>query len=190
MRIYTKTGDEGMSSLFDGKRVKKYDLRLQTYGEFDYLNVVVGRVREKINCNDNNNFKGADEIVEYLVSLQKDIFAICSILATEDLSKLPEKVSSVDWAERVSEMEGWIDKMTDELPVLKSFILPGGKCAGLWSHDARVVCRKCERYLVELMESVMVDEGILKYVNRMSDFFFTLSRYANFYEGVEELEWS
>jgi cob(I)alamin adenosyltransferase len=179
MKIYTKTGDTGMSSLFDGGRVKKYNLRLKTYGELDHLNVVLGWCRLK---NDNS------EINELLLKITNDVFVISSILATQDLSKLPEKFKSVNF-EVISEFETMMDKFTAEMPDLKNFIFPGGSELSLYFHEARVIARSAERYIVELADNEDIDESLIKYINRLSDLFFTLARYANFAAGVKEEVW-
>lgn len=180
MKIYTKTGDDGTTSLFDGKRVKKYDLRLKTYGELDSLNVILGWCRLK-----NNNI----EIAEILLKITNDIFVISSILATKDLTKLPEKLKNVDF-ELIKQFELLMDKLTNEMPKLTNFILPGGSELSLHYHEARVTTRNAERYIVELADCEKIDLDLVKYLNRLSDLFFTLSRYANFEAGVAEEIWS
>lgn len=179
MKIYTRTGDEGMSSLFDGGRVKKYDLRLKTYGELDHLNVILGWCR----------LKNTDErVAELLVKITNDIFVISSILATKDLSKLPESLKKIDFAV-VEDFEKLMDELTSEMPELKNFILPGGSELSLLFHEARVITRTAERYIVELADNDDIDLALVKYVNRLSDLFFTLARFANFSVGKEEEVW-
>lgn len=179
MKIYTRTGDEGMSSLFDGGRVKKYDLRLKTYGELDHLNVILGGCR----------LKNTDErVADILVKITNDIFVISSILATKDLSKLPESLKKIDFAV-VEDFEKLMDELTSEMPELKNFILPGGSELSLLFHEARVITRTAERYIVELADNDDIDLALVKYVNRLSDLFFTLARFANFRVGIEEEVW-
>jgi cob(I)alamin adenosyltransferase len=179
MRIYTRTGDEGTSSLFDGGRVKKYDLRLQTYGELDSLNVIIGWCRLK-----NNN----PELAAMLLKITNDIFVISSILATKDLSKLPEKLKTID-ENSTKSFEDLMDKLTAEMPPLTNFILPGRSELSLLYHEARVVTRKAERLIVELADQEQIDSSLIKYINRLSDLFFTLARYANFTQNIEEEIW-
>lgn len=179
MRIYTRTGDEGTSSLFDGKRVKKYHLRLKTYGELDALNVVLGWCRLE-----NKN----PIIANMLLKITNDIFVISSILATEDLTKLPDNLKTID-ENSTLDFEQLMDKLTDEMPKLTNFILPGGSAESLRYHDARVITRKVERFMVELAENEVIDSSLIKYVNRLSDLFFVLARYANFKLGIEDEIW-
>lgn len=180
MRIYTRTGDEGNSSLFDGKRVKKYHLRLKTYGELDALNVVLGWCRLE-----NKN----PRIEKVLLKITNDIFVISSILATENLNKLPENLKKIDENSTV-EFEQLMDELSDEMPELSNFILPGGSVESLRFHEARVITRKVERFMVELAENEIINVSLIKYVNRLSDLFFVLARYANFELGIGENVWS
>lgn len=179
MRIYTRTGDKGKSSLFDGDRVPKYDLRLMAYGELDHLNVLIGACRA---------LNEVDEVDEVLKEVQIDIMALSSILATKDLNKLPEPIKDFDF-EKINLLEEKIDHFWSELPKLTSFILPSGCEAALKVHEARVICRSAERLIVELAESEEVPEGVLAYVNRLSDVFFALARYMNKVAGEEEEKW-
>jgi cob(I)alamin adenosyltransferase len=180
MRIYTRTGDEGTSSLFDGKRVKKYDLRLKTYGELDALNVILGWCRLE---NDN------EKIGEMLSKITNDIFVISSILATEDLTKLPKNLKTID-ENSTTEFEILMDELSAEMPELTNFILPGGSSKSLRYHEARVITRKVERFMVELTEQEDIDLSLVKYVNRLSDLFFVLARYANYSLKIEEQIWT
>jgi cob(I)alamin adenosyltransferase len=179
MKIYTKTGDTGMSSLFDGGRVKKYDLRLKTYGELDHLNVIIGWCRLK------NSDK---KIAEILLGITNDIFVISSILATKDLDKLPEKFKNQDF-KAIYDFESLMDELTAEMPELTNFIFPGGSELSLLFHEARVITRAAERYIVELADTEFVQPALISYINRLSDLFFTLARYSNFIEKIEEEIW-
>jgi cob(I)alamin adenosyltransferase len=179
MRIYTRTGDEGMSSLFDGQRVKKYNLRLKTYGELDSLNVTLGWCRLR-----NSDTK----IAEMLLKITNDIFVISSILATKDLTKLPDNLKHIDESS-TKEFEDLMDELTTQMPDLTNFILPGGSELSLYYHEARVITRTAERYIVELSDEEDIDQNLVKYINRLSDLFFTLARYANFVDGVKEEVW-
>jgi cob(I)alamin adenosyltransferase len=179
MRIYTRTGDQGLSSLFDGERVKKYHLRLKTYGELDYLNVIIGWSRLK------NTIPKIDSV---LLKITNDIFIISSILATKDLSKLPENLKTID-ENSTLDFEVLIDELTSEMPALTNFILPGGSELSLYFHEARVIARTAERYVVELADEEDIDKNLIIYINRLSDLFFTLARYANFALKVDEDVW-
>jgi cob(I)alamin adenosyltransferase len=180
VRIYTRTGDAGMSSLFDGGRYKKSDLRFEVYGELDFLNVMIGDAKTYLEGKPSEPF---------LAEIQKLIFSLSSILATEDLSNLPDKVKEIDWEDFTKKLECNMDHYDEQLPELKTFILPGGARGALMLHYCRVQTRKCERLLVGLSEKVEIDAEILKFVNRLSDFFFMAARSANYKNGIEEAGW-
>jgi len=148
MVIYTKTGDQGESSLFDGGRVKKYDLRLQAYGELDYFSVVLGKVKFLAD--------GHYEIQDLMQSLQEDLLILSTFLATKDPLNLPERIAKFDFRTRIQEFEDLIDEITVGLPELHNFIMAGTNELELACHEARVLCRKCERLVVELMDA---DDG-------------------------------
>lgn len=177
MPIYTRTGDKGKTSLLGGKRVLKSDDRVDTYGTVDELNSVLGVVVSQLSKNHN-------ELKKELESIQHDLFAVGSYLSHphgEPLSYL---------GERVSDFEKKIDEMTEKLPELKNFILPGGSSAGAALHQARTVSRRVERRLVALMQHEDIDESIVKYVNRLSDLLFTMARDINFKEKQKETIWA
>lgn len=180
MRIYTRTGDEGMSSLFDGGRYKKSHLRFEVYGELDLLNVMVGDARSYLEGKPTEPF---------LEEIQRLIFSLSSVLATEDSAKLPDRIKEIDWAEYTRRLECNMDAYDEKMPELKSFILPGGVRGATILHYCRVQTRRCERLLVKLSEEVEIDAEILKFINRLSDFFFMAARFANFVNGKEELGW-
>lgn len=163
MKIYTKTGDKGSTSLLNGKRVAKYHPRLHAYGTVDELNSWMGMVRDY----------AAGDLIEEIVIIQETLFSIGSHLAVEgEVSfKLPEIP-----ANGIEKLEKAMDKMDAALPELRSFVLPGGHPAVSHCHVARTVCRRAERHIVALAEQADVAEPIVKYVNRLSDFLFMLSR--------------
>jgi len=167
MAVYTRTGDAGESSLFDGTRVKKYDLRLMTYGELDHLNVSLGRVKFL------SKNKEASDLVQMI---QNDILVLSAFLATRDLEQLPKNVKSFEFESRVSFFEKTIDEITSALPELHAFVLPGKNNLELACHEARVMCRKCERLVVELIDLEGGEVKIISYLNRLSDLLFTLAR--------------
>ncbi len=173
MRIYTRTGDKGETSLFGGKRVPKNHLRIAAYGSIDELNSLLGVVVAKIQ---DVRFEG------YINLIQKDLFLIGSHLAGAkiNLNVLPKKVE---------EIEGIIDNLTYELPELHNFILPEGTETASFLFLARAVTRRAERELVSLLTIEEFDERILVYLNRLSDFLFVLARYINFKEGLKETVW-
>lgn len=174
MPIYTRTGDKGTTALFGGKRVLKCNELVDVYGSVDELNSWIGLVSSKIET---------IESQEFLSDLQSDLFTIGSNFAgfRADLSKLPG---------RVDDMEARIDSMEKELPKLANFILPGGSELGAIIHLARGVCRRVERQTVALHQTEKVDEKIITYLNRLSDFLFMLARFVNKEVGATEVIWS
>ena len=174
VKIYTKTGDAGQSSLFSGRRVPKNHLRLQTYGTLDELNALLGLARAR---------NAEPRLERPLARLQTLLFILCSDLATP----LPEP-GQQDPVTRVSPghiafLERQIDAMTAELPPLKNFILPGGTEVAAVLHIARTVCRRAERWLVALKQEEDLGPHAPVLVNRLSDYLFTLARWANFLAG-------
>ena len=178
MKIYTKTGDKGETSLFGGKRVPKDSLRIEAYGTVDELNSILGIVRSK-----NPN----DEIENILSSLQDDLFVLGADLATPltHQSKFIPRISKV----HVQRLEKTIDRLEKKLPPLKIFILPGGSVAGSHLHFARTVCRRAERNTVRLSRNENIGEMVMAYLNRLSDLLFVMARYANHLKGKSEEKW-
>ncbi len=179
MKIYTKTGDNGETSLFGGERVSKDHLRIEAYGTVDELNSVLGML--------GNEFNDVD-VKETVLKIQNDLFTLGADLATP-LSK-DSKVSvtrigndCIDWVEKK------IDFFEEKLPALKSFILPGGTRSASILHFARTVSRRAERKVVTLSKNVDIGSHIIVYLNRLSDLFFVLSRYENFAVGTPDIKW-
>lgn len=188
MRIYTRTGDEGMTGLFGGERVSKADLRVESYGTVDELNAVLGQAR----------VQASDiELDALLLTIQHDLFHLGADLATpdeEDTHKGRVTIRRVE-AERVQRLEQWIDRFESELPPLTQFILPGGSSFASALHVARVVCRRAERCCVTLAqfvseESVALNPQIITYLNRLSDLLFVLARLANHRQGISDVHWN
>lgn len=178
MKIYTKTGDQGTTSLFGGKRVSKADLRIDAYGTVDELNSFLGLVRDQ-----DVNKKRADALIQ----IQNTLFVIGSILATEPGNT---KVKTPPLQEGdVQFLEKEIDVMEAELPPLRSFILPGGHTAVSYCHVARTVCRRAERLVAALNAQESGATQVLKYLNRLSDYLFVLSRKMTQELGAEEVPW-
>lgn len=178
MKIYTKTGDQGSTSLFGGKRVSKADLRIDTYGTVDELNSWVGVLRDQ---SVNQSRK------EILVEIQDRLFTIGSILATE-----PEntKVKIPSLAENDIELlENKMDEMDAILPPMRFFVLPGGHTSVSFGHVARTVCRRAERLVIALSQSEKVDPLVIKYMNRLSDYLFMLCRTMAHELKAEETPW-
>lgn len=179
MKIYTRTGDTGDTSLFDGTRVPKSDARVDAYGEVDELSAILGLVRAG----------GVDaDIAARLAGIQRDLFALGARLA-DPASRIADRVEKAALgADDATRLEGWIDSYQGELPPLRHFILPGGCQAGATLHLARTVCRRVERRMVALGPAAL-DPQLLVYMNRLSDLLFVLARVVNARAGVNESEW-
>lgn len=178
MKIYTKTGDKGLTSLFGGKRVPKHHLRIEAYGTVDELNSNIGLIRDQ---------KIAPETFAVLIEIQDRLFTLGSILATEPGN---EKVKVPQLNEQdILFLENEIDKMNEVLPEMRSFVLPGGHQTVSFCHIARCVCRRAERLVVHLAEVENVPELIIKYLNRLSDYLFVLSRKISQENNANEIPW-
>jgi cob(I)alamin adenosyltransferase len=179
VKIYTKTGDAGETSLFDGTRVSKTDPRVAAYGEVDELQACLGLVRAA----------GLPaDLDEMCVAMQRDLFAVGARLAdpSHKIATRIEKAVVTDT--HVTRLEGWIDRLDGELPPLRHFILSGGTAAGASLHLARAVCRRAERAVLHL-GAHDVEPTVLVYINRVSDLLFTMARAANHRAGVSEPQW-
>ena len=186
-KIYTKTGDKGQTSLFDGTRVGKNNIRVDTYGTVDELNSVIGIVIGENQKSNSKNQKYKLEIKNSLTEIQQDLFEIGAVLANprDGISdKLKKRL-----VERVTSFEKYIDEMTGKMPELMNFILPGGGIAGSFLQFARAISRRTERRVVDLSKQEQVDSSIVIYFNRLSDLLFTMSRYMNFIEEEKETVW-
>lgn len=175
--IYTKTGDAGTTSLVGGTRVPKDDKRVVAYGTVDELNSHIGLLAEMM-----RSFKGG--YYDELKAVQRNLFTIQTLLATEDddiLRRLPQLA-----VEEIDIIERQIDTISDQLPKLHSFIIAGGNMAGAQCHVCRTVCRRAERCIVALSHTVKVDDVILRYLNRLSDYLFVLARFAVISDGKPE----
>ena len=181
MKIYTKTGDGGDTSLFGAGRVRKNDRRVDAYGTVDELNSFVGLALVEVSDSG---------IRDGLLGIQHDLFALGADLATPrgegerrtpDTPELPTA--------RIEEMERWMDLAEDELPPLREFILAGGSRGASALHVCRAVCRRAERIVVELGEKAPVDDGVTRYLNRLSDLFFVWARLENLRTGRRDVPW-
>lgn len=178
MKIYTKGGDKGSTSLWGGKRVSKASLRIDAYGTIDELNVHIGLVRDVILDTDQKLL---------LEQIQNQLFTIGSHLAA-DPEKKDLALPAFD-EDQIFALERAIDKMEEELPTLTAFILPGGHEHVSFCHLARVVCRRAERLAIALDEENVINPEIISYLNRLSDYLFVLSRKIAQDLGVNELSW-
>lgn len=178
-RIYTRTGDDGTTSLGSGARRKKYDLRVAAYGTLDEVNAVLGIVR----LHTSGEFDAA------LGRIQNDLFDVEADLCLSEKGPGGARLTVTD--AQVTWLEGEIDKLNAGLAPLKSFILPGGSAASAYLHLARTVCRRAERIMVELRDQKgeEVSPASLKYVNRLSDYLFVAGRYAND-KGAGDVLWA
>ena len=177
-KIYTKTGDKGETALFGGRRLPKSHLRIDAYGTVDELNAFIGLVRDGV---------AGEKERAVLYEIQNRLFTVGANLASD-----PEKAPAIPdlRAEDITLLEKEIDRMDEELPVLKNFILPGGHSLVSQAHVARCVCRRAERLVVAVGQEHQVPEIILQYLNRLSDYLFVLSRYLGHQLGVEEIIWT
>ncbi len=179
MKIYTKTGDSGETSLFGGTRVSKDVLRIEAYGTVDELNSILGVCR---------SFNTAQEIDGILQKLQDTLFTLGADLATPFTvqSQAIQRIRSSDY----EVLEKDIDNMTEKLEPLKSFILPGGNRVAAMIHFARTVCRRAERHVVRLKHEEDINNETIIYLNRLSDLLFVLARYANALSRTPEVKWN
>lgn len=178
MKIYTKTGDKGQTSLLGGTRVPKHHVRIEAYGTVDELNSYVGLIRDQ----------SIDQhAIDTLLEIQDRLFTIGSSLAS-DPEKSKAKIPDLK-EEDITFLEKEIDKMDETLPEMRSFVLPGGHTTVSYCHIARCVCRRAERVTILLSENSAVNELVIKYLNRLSDYLFTLSRKLSHDLNVKEMPW-
>lgn len=176
MKIYTKTGDKGKTSLYSGERVKKYSLRVDVYGTIDELNSFLGlAVAQGL----------PDDMHTEIKKIMNETFSLCSDLAN---SAIEEDKAFIQQT-HINDLEANIDKYTEQVPELKDFILPTGTVGASTLHVSRSICRRAERLATRLAETENVSKFALIYLNRLSDFLFTAARYANHAEGREETKW-
>lgn len=185
MKVYTKTGDKGTTALFGGTRVPKHHIRIDSYGTIDELNSYIGLIRDQ---DINETYR------EVLIEIQDRLFTVGAILATD-----PEKMVLKNGKERLNipkisdadilYLEQQIDLMEEELPQMTHFVLPGGHQTVSFCHIARCICRRAERLSVALNELEPVNEEVLKYLNRLSDYLFVLARKLTFDLGANEVKW-
>jgi len=177
-KIYTKTGDNGQTSLIGGVRVSKFHLRIESYGTVDELNSYIGLVKDSLKDK---------STIAILAEIQDRLFTIGSLLAS-DPEKSKMKVPDL-YEKDIELLELQMDEMDVHLPELKSFILPGGNIVASQCHVARCICRRAERLVVHLAFESEVDPIISKYLNRLSDYLFVLSRKIVVDAGGEEISW-
>jgi cob(I)alamin adenosyltransferase len=176
LKIYTRTGDRGETSLFGGARVAKDDPRIEAYGTIDELNSFLGVARAA---------EPQSPVDGELARVQSDLFDAGAHLASPGTSRFPGI-----GGERIEALERGIDAMESELAPLKNFILPGGSIAAAHLHVARAVCRRAERLVVALHDDTPVTQSTIAFLNRLSDYLFVAARYANRRQGVDDVPWS
>ncbi len=181
MKIYTRTGDKGMTGLFGGDRVTKSNHRIMAYGALDELNSVIGLLH--LHVSEKAAVKAA------LKRIQHDLFVLGAILATpgSHLNRLEKRMITPTW--EVSDMEADIDRLTKLAPPMKHFVLPGGTLPSAYAHLARTICRRAERDVVVLGNEEGIPPAVLIYINRLSDWLFALSRAENALAGIADVEW-
>lgn len=185
-KVYTRTGDQGTSQLVGGESRRKDDPRIEAYGTVDELNAVLGVVRAT--AEGELLPEARAELDEILGAVQDDLFNVGTDLATPTASRW-EGMYRVGDAD-VARLEGWIDRVNERLPPLTEFVLPGGGPAGAFLHQARTVCRRAERRVVPVLaEQPDLQDGALRYLNRLSDLLFVLARWAAVAAGRSETMW-
>ena len=176
MKVYTRTGDEGMTSLVGGKRVRKDCVRLESYGTIDELNSYVGLLLTYVT-------EPADR--ECLISIQNRLFVVGAQLATES----PQTTSCTIKEDDTAALERSIDTASEGLPKWRGFTLPGGCRAAAIAHVCRTVCRRAERCILALNSSEHVEPQLIAYINRLSDYFYVQALRLNFLQSTEEILW-
>lgn len=179
VRIYTKTGDDGTTGLIGGTRVKKYDDRLEAYGTIDELNSHIGLIL---------TVGLDDQARNVLTEIQSKLFVIGSILATDQQSGKPTGLAPCS-DQDIAKLESEMDRMFEVLPRLNHFILPAGSTGTAYAHVARTVCRRAERRMVVLAEKQAIDQNLIRYINRLSDYLFVLARKINQDSHHPEILW-
>ena len=177
--IYTGTGDQGTTSLVGGQRVSKAHDRIETYGTIDELNSFIGLLITSLED---------EKDTEFLSFIQHKLFTVGSYLAT-DQSTTKLKIRSRVTPESIEKLEGEIDRIDNELPKMRAFILPGGCRSAAHAHVCRTVCRRAEREIYRLAENYLVEEPVLKFMNRLSDYFFVLARKECINNNGKEIIW-
>lgn len=184
-KVYTRTGDEGMTDLVGGERVPKDSLRIESYGTVDELQSVLGMLRAALA--ESGRPQEMTEIVGHIHRVQQDLFDLGSMLSTPP--QHAGRVKSPITLERIGWLEETMDRWNEELPPLRSFVLSGGGRYSALGHVARTVCRRCERIVLRLAREEEVPAEVLRYLNRLSDFLFVLARHLALVFGEDEPLW-
>ena len=185
MKIYTKTGDKGTTSLIGGVRVSKHHIRIEAYGTVDELNSYIGLIRDQ---------KIEEHLSEVLIKIQTQLFTLGAMLATPSEKEFMKsgkerlKIEKIN-PESILLLENEIDKMNEDLPPMTHFVLPGGHQSVSFCHISRCICRRAERIASLLNETEKIDQQILIYLNRLSDYLFVLARKLTYTNKAEEIKW-
>lgn len=186
MKLYTRTGDDGNTGLFDGSRVAKDDLRVAAYGDVDELNAQLGVVAAT--AAQRKDVAAISLLLDRVLAVQSELFSLGAELATPATAKHRQKVPAV-LPEHCSRLEQWIDDATEPAPELRAFILPGGDLLAAQLHVCRTVCRRAERAVVTLARKEEINTKVIIYLNRLSDLLFAWARFVNHAVGVMDVPW-
>ena len=178
-KVYTRTGDDGTTALISGKRVPKHNLRIKANGALDELIAWLGVIRDHLSKN---------ETEQFLFQIQNELMNLAAQLAVPEQESLPNGVYPVS-DQQIERIEKEIDFLTQNLPPLQNFVIPGGHILVSYAHLARSVCRRAERNITELNETETIQNECIIYVNRLSDYLFTLSRKFGQEQQIEETKW-
>jgi len=184
-KIYTRTGDSGSTRLSDGSSVRKSDARIEAYGTVDELNSMLGLLRDHV-----SSIRELDQLDSMFLDIQHELFDIGSELASP--KEFIEKYLSKNLVngDHISRLEIQMDKFNEHLNPLKNFVLPGGHVANSTAHLCRTICRRSERQVIRLCEKESIRPEVLKYLNRLSDWFFVVGRYISNSLEIEEVLWN
>ena len=179
-KVYTKTGDKGITSLISGKRVPKHDIRIKAYGSIDELIAWIGLIRDTTNLS---------YVKSTLMEVQSQLMTVAAQLAVDTDEYFPSNLKPIE-TNSITFIEKEIDNLTEKLPPLKNFVIPGGHKLISYAHIARCITRRSERYVTELDQKIPISGTLIAYINRLSDYFFTLSRTFASELKIEEVKWS
>lgn len=186
-KIYTRTGDDGLTGLVGNQRVSKDSPRLWAYGTLDELNAVIGGASAAL-AQDQSITDPKRELHQALILIQNDLFDLGAELATPSTAGTVDKMPQIS-TQHVQRLERLIDRLNEELPPLQEFILPGGTMVACLLHQARTVCRRAERYCVHVRATENISDLVIPYLNRLSDALFVMARWVNMRANVGETKW-
>lgn len=179
--VYTRTGDQGTTSLVGGQRVKKNCIRIEAYGTVDEFSASLGVVLASPTV--------TEDIRQQLLIIQNKLFNIGGYLASESNPAEQQKAWGLT-EDDTQQIESWCDTLDESTPKIRAFVLPGGSMSASHAHVARTICRRTERRILDLSETTYVDHVVMTYFNRLSDYLFLLARHFNHIEGIDEIIWN